>query len=120
MVTGLVKFFARDRGYGFIKPDDGGPDVFLHASALEQAGIRNLLEGARISFDVAIDQRKSKTNAQNVKLLCCASALLNEVATAAPMRARPAYDRASGRAVTNLACLKWVANEIGVTWRRRP
>jgi CspA family cold shock protein len=69
MATGVVKFFNSDRGYGFVASDGGGPDVFLHVSALEQAGIQNLPEGARISFDVVIDQRKGKTNAQNVKLL---------------------------------------------------
>ena len=69
MTTGVVKFYNPDKGYGFVKPDDGGPDVFVHVSALEQAGIHNLPEGARVSFDAVIDQRKGKTNAQNVKLL---------------------------------------------------
>ena len=69
MATGVVKFFNSDKGYGFVAPDGGGPDVFLHVSALEQAGIQGLPEGARISFDVVTDQRKGKTNAQNVKLL---------------------------------------------------
>jgi CspA family cold shock protein len=69
MATGVMKFFNSDRGYGFVASDGGGPDVFLHVSALEQAGIQNLPEGARISFDVVMDQRKGKTNAQNVKLL---------------------------------------------------
>jgi CspA family cold shock protein len=69
MATGVVKMFNGDRGYGFIKPDDGGPDVFLHASALEQAGIGSVPLGTKISFDVVMDQRKGKTSAQNVKLL---------------------------------------------------
>jgi CspA family cold shock protein len=69
MATGVVKMFNGDRGYGFIKPDDGGPDVFLHASALEQAGIGSLPIGTKLSFDVVMDQRKGKTSAQNVKLL---------------------------------------------------
>jgi cold shock protein len=69
MATGVVKMFNGDRGYGFIKPDDGGPDVFLHASALEQSGIGSLPIGSRLSFDVVMDQRKGKTSAQNVKLL---------------------------------------------------
>jgi CspA family cold shock protein len=69
MATGVVKFFNDDKGYGFVALDGGGADVFLHASALEQAGIQRLPEGARISFDVVMDQRKGKTNAQNVKLL---------------------------------------------------
>ena len=69
MTTGVVKFYNSDKGYGFVKPDDGGPDVFVHVSALEQAGISSLPEGSRISFDAVMDQRKGKTNAQNVKLL---------------------------------------------------
>ena len=69
MTTGVVKFYNSDKGYGFVKPDDGGPDVFVHVSALEQAGINSLHEGSRISFDAVMDQRKGKTNAQNVKLL---------------------------------------------------
>ena len=69
MTTGTVKFFDSDRGFGFIKPEDGGPDVFVHISALEQAGIRSVTEGFKLPFDTAMDQRKGKTNAQNVKLL---------------------------------------------------
>jgi CspA family cold shock protein len=69
MTTGVVKFYNSDRGYGFIKPDDGGPDVFVHVTALEQAGLQSIAEGARLSFDAVMDQRKGKANAQNVKLL---------------------------------------------------
>jgi cold shock protein len=69
MTTGTVKFFKSDRGYGFIAPEDGGPDVFLHITALEAAGIRSVSEGDRLSFDAVMDQRKGKTNAQNVKQL---------------------------------------------------
>lgn len=69
MTTGTVKFFNTDRGYGFISPEDGGPDVFLHITALEAAGIRGVSEGDRLSFDAVMDQRKGKTNAQNVKKL---------------------------------------------------
>ncbi len=69
MATGTVKFFNIDRGYGFIAPEDGGPDVFLHISALEAAGLRGVSEGDRLSFDAVMDQRKGKTNAQNIKKL---------------------------------------------------
>jgi CspA family cold shock protein len=69
MATGTVKFFNGDKGYGFITPEDGGTDVFLHISALEAAGIRNVSEGDRLSFDAVMDQRKGKTNAQNIKKL---------------------------------------------------
>jgi CspA family cold shock protein len=67
MTIGTVKFFNAERGYGFIAPEDGGPDVFLHVSALEAAGIRSVSEGDRISFEAVMDKRKGKTNAQNVK-----------------------------------------------------
>jgi CspA family cold shock protein len=69
MATGTVKFFNIDRGYGFIAPEDGGADVFLHISALEAAGLRSVSEGDRLSFDAVMDQRKGKTNAQNIKKL---------------------------------------------------
>jgi CspA family cold shock protein len=69
MTIGTVKFFNAARGYGFITPEDAGPDVFLHVSALEAAGIRSVSEGDRLSFDAVMDQRKGKTNAQNVKKL---------------------------------------------------
>jgi CspA family cold shock protein len=69
MATGTVKFFNIERGYGFITPEGGGPDVFLHISAIEAAGIRNVSEGDRLSFDAVMDPRKGKTNAQNVKKL---------------------------------------------------
>jgi CspA family cold shock protein len=69
MATGTLKFFNTERGYGFITPEGGGPDVFLHVSALEAAGLRSVSEGDRLSFDAVMDQRKGKTNAQNVKKL---------------------------------------------------
>jgi CspA family cold shock protein len=69
MTIGTVKFFNTERGYGFVVPEDGGPDVFLHVSALEAAGLRSVSEGDQISFDAVMDQRKGKPNAQNVKKL---------------------------------------------------
>ena len=56
-VTGTVKFFNTAKGYGFIQPDGGGKDVFVHATALEQAGIRSLNEGDRVSFVLEDDRR---------------------------------------------------------------
>jgi cold shock protein len=67
MATGTVKFYNGARGYGFIKPDEGGADIFLHVSALEAAGMRSVAEGDRLSYDAVMDQRKGKTNAQNIK-----------------------------------------------------
>ena len=69
MTTGTVKFFNTDRGFGFITPEGGGPDVFVHISALEAVGIRSVSEGDRLSFDAVMDQRRGKTNAQNIKQL---------------------------------------------------
>jgi len=54
---GTVKFFNGERGYGFIKPDDGGRDVFVHITAVERAGLKSLVEGQRISFDVEPDKK---------------------------------------------------------------
>ncbi|MFZ1109789.1 MAG: cold-shock protein [Rhodomicrobium sp.] len=67
MSTGTVKFYNVAKGYGFIQPDDGGKDVFVHASALERAGIRNLVEGQKVSFDVEADRRTGKSSATNVR-----------------------------------------------------
>ena len=67
MPTGRVKFFNAQKGYGFIAPEDGSQDVFVHVSAVEQAGMSTLHEGQRVSFDVVTDQRRGKTNAQNLK-----------------------------------------------------
>ena len=69
MTVGTVKFFNTERGYGFIAPEEGGPDVFLHISALEAADIRDVREGDRLSFEAVMDKRKGKTNAQNVTKL---------------------------------------------------
>ena len=60
MATGTVKFFNADKGYGFVTPDDGGADVFVHISALEGAGMRGLVEGERISFDAVMDQAQGQ------------------------------------------------------------
>jgi CspA family cold shock protein len=79
MPTDVVKMFKGDRGYGFIKPDDGGPDVFLHASALEQAGNGSLPIRAKLSYDLVMDQRKGKTNSQNVKLFWWRSACASNI-----------------------------------------
>jgi CspA family cold shock protein len=67
MQTGTVKFYNSQRGYGFIQPDDGGKDVFVHATALERAGMRGLVEGQKISFDVETDRRSGKPAASNLK-----------------------------------------------------
>jgi len=60
MMTGVVKFYNSQKGFGFIQPDDGGKDVFVHATALERAGISGLNEGQKVSFDTAQDRRTGK------------------------------------------------------------
>jgi CspA family cold shock protein len=65
-MTGTVKFFNGDRGYGFIKPDDGGRDVFVHITAVERAGLKDLTEGQRISFEVEPDKKGKGPKAVNL------------------------------------------------------
>lgn len=60
MQVGIVKFYNEQKGYGFIQPDDGGKDVFVHVSALERAGMHTLTEGQKVSFDVQEDRRSGK------------------------------------------------------------
>jgi cold shock protein len=67
MHTGTVKFYNGQRGFGFIKPDNGGKDVFVHATALERAGIRGLVEGQKVSFDAEEDRRTGKTAVANIQ-----------------------------------------------------
>ena len=69
MATGVVKFFNSQKGYGFIQPDNGGPDVFVHISAIERAGLHGLAEGQKLSFEAKVDPRRGKTNAENLKAL---------------------------------------------------
>jgi cold shock protein len=63
---GTVKFFNGERGYGFIKPDDGGRDVFVHITAVERAGLKSLTEGQHISFDVEPDKKGKGPKAVNL------------------------------------------------------
>ena len=67
MTSGTVKFYNTQKGYGFIAPDGGGNDVFVHASALERAGIRTLNEGEKVQFDTELDRRSGKTAVANIK-----------------------------------------------------
>jgi CspA family cold shock protein len=67
MATGTVKWFNETKGYGFIQPDDGGKDVFVHISAVERSGMRNLAEGQKISYDIENDRRSGKESAANLK-----------------------------------------------------
>ena len=67
MNTGTVKWFNETKGYGFIQPDDGGKDVFVHISAVERAGMRNLIEGQKISYEIQTDKRSGKDSAGNLR-----------------------------------------------------
>ena len=60
VTTGTVKFYNDQRGFGFIQPDDGGKDVFVHATALERAGMRGLVQGQKVAFDTQEDRRTGK------------------------------------------------------------
>jgi cold shock protein len=67
MTIGTVKFFNTTKGYGFIQPDDGAKDVFVHISAVERAGMHSLTEGQKLSFDVVQDGRSGKSAAENLQ-----------------------------------------------------
>ena len=67
MATGTVKWFNGQKGFGFIQPDDGGKDVFVHISAVEQAGLRGLNEGQKISYELTADNRTGKSSASRLK-----------------------------------------------------
>ncbi len=68
MTNGTVKFYNSQKGFGFIEPQDGGKDVFVHATALEQAGISTLSEGQAVSFDTQTDNRNGKIAVDTIKL----------------------------------------------------
>ncbi len=67
MPTGTVKWFNETKGYGFIQPDNGGKDVFVHVSALERSGMRGLAEGQKISYELETDRKSGKESAGNLK-----------------------------------------------------
>ena len=67
MNKGTVKWFNAQKGYGFIQPDDGSKDVFVHISAVERAGLGTLREGQKVSFDVVADRRSGKSSADNLR-----------------------------------------------------
>jgi CspA family cold shock protein len=67
MATGTVKWFNETKGYGFIQPDNGGKDVFVHISAVERAGLRGLTDGQKISYEVEQDRRSGKESAANLQ-----------------------------------------------------
>ena len=67
MATGTVKWFNATKGYGFIQPDDGGKDVFVHISAVERSGLGDLREGQKIGYELVTDRKTGKTSAGNLQ-----------------------------------------------------
>ena len=67
MATGTVKWFNSTKGFGFIMPDDGGQDAFVHISAVERSGMRDLREGQKISYELVPDRRSGKASADNLR-----------------------------------------------------
>ncbi len=69
MATGTVKWFNATKGFGFIQPDDGGQDAFVHISAVERAGLQSINEGQKLSYDLVQDKRSGKMSAGNLQAL---------------------------------------------------
>ncbi|MDR3519147.1 MAG: cold-shock protein [Azospirillaceae bacterium] len=69
MTTGTVKWFNVQKGFGFIAPDDGGNDAFVHISAVERAGLSDLREGQKVGFELVSDRKSGKMSADNLKAL---------------------------------------------------
>jgi CspA family cold shock protein len=69
MATGTVKWFNSQKGFGFIQPDQGGPDVFVHISAVERSGLRSLNDGQKISYELVQDKRSGKTSAGELRVI---------------------------------------------------
>jgi CspA family cold shock protein len=67
MTMGTVKFYNETKGFGFIAPNDGGKDVFVHATALERAGMSSLTDGQQVSFDTKADSRSGKIAVENIQ-----------------------------------------------------
>ena len=67
MPTGTVKWFNATKGYGFIQPEDGSPDVFVHVSAVERAGMDALQEGQKVSYELQRDPKRGKSSAENLR-----------------------------------------------------
>lgn len=69
MATGTVKWFSVEKGFGFIQPDDGGKDAFVHISAVERSGLNDLREGQKLTFELVADRKSGKMSADNLKVV---------------------------------------------------
>ena len=69
MATGTVKWYNAQKGFGFIQPDDGGKDAFVHVSAVERAGLNDLREGQKLSFEMTTDKRSGKMSADKLQAI---------------------------------------------------
>lgn len=69
MITGTVKWFNPDKGFGFIQPEDGSNDVFVHISAVERSGLSGLREGDKVNFEIKVDKVRGKSSAENLEVL---------------------------------------------------
>ena len=68
MQTGVVKWFNSQKGFGFIQPNSGGTDVFVHISAVERAGLRGLADGQKVSYEIVVDRRSGKSSADQLQV----------------------------------------------------
>ena len=68
MQSGIVKWFNAQKGFGFIQPESGGADVFVHISAVERAGLRGLAEGQKVSYEIVVDRRSGKSSADQLQV----------------------------------------------------
>lgn len=68
MESGTVKWFNTQKGFGFIQPDNGGADVFVHISAVERSGLRSLNEGQKVNYEIKMDPKKGKAAAENIQV----------------------------------------------------
>jgi CspA family cold shock protein len=108
MPTGTVKWFNATKGFGFIEPNDGGQDVFVHISALERAGLNSLDEGATVSFELEQDRRSGKTSAGDLQVLSAGTGGNGAGRSAPAARPRPAPSAPMGETTgSGSGTVKW-------------